>query len=880
MGLKEYHRKRDFSRTPEPSGGAGDRPARARPGHNQPRFVIQKHHARRAHYDFRLEMDGVLKSWAVPKGPSLDPADKRLAVHVEDHPIEYGDFEGVIPAGEYGGGTVMLWDRGTWEPYTDAHAGYAKGDFKFVLHGEKLHGRWVLVRMKRRDGEKAENWLLIKERDEDAVPGSGEAFLEREGLSVATGRDMDEIAKAADRVWSSKTGEVTKKAAPAAKQNKQKKPTAKTVRTGASSVDPSTLAGAKRAKTAPDVEPQLARLADTPPAGDEWLHEIKFDGYRILTYVKAGTVRLLSRNGLDWTRKFPELAAVLAELPVNEAVIDGEVAHIDADGVSRFGHLQDDLSTGKTAALAYMAFDLPYLDGWDLRNAPLEARKALLQALLADDPLGPTVHYTDHFVGQGADFFQAADAHGLEGIISKRRDAPYRGGRGPTWLKIKTQLREDFVVVGFSDPEGTRVGFGSLLLGYRTPKGKLVYAGRVGTGYSDKVLAALHARLKKLEQKAKTVALPPEQPWRDVHWVKPELVVEVGFSEWTRDKLVRAASFIGVRDDKAASEVELDPVGGARTPQRAAAAAAPKSTVLARDGSATVAGVRITHAERVVYPQQGLTKLAVAEYYAAVAEWVLPHVGNRPLSLLRCPEGITGEKFFQKHPWGGVTNEIQRIEIAEQKGGSETHMWVKDVKGLLGLVQMGVLEIHPWGAGVKDVERPDRLTFDLDPDEGLGWQRVVEASFEVRDALQELGLQSFLKTTGGKGLHVVVPIKPALDWDDAKAFCKAVVEQLAGAAPQRYTATLSKKARHGRIFIDYLRNGRGATAVGAYSTRARPGATVSTPVTWKEAERGIRADQFTIETVPQRLRKGPDPWADFLATRQSISAAVRRKLKV
>jgi len=866
MGLREYNRKRDFARTPEPAGTTGARRAR---GTAKPSFVIQKHMARRPHYDFRLELDGVLKSWAVPKGPSLDPTVKRLAVHVEDHPVEYGGFEGVIPAGEYGGGTVMLWDRGWWEPYGDPAAGYKKGDFKFVLHGAKLHGRWVLVRLKRRDGERGDNWLLIKERDQAAEPGSGDAITQRETRSVASGREMDAIEHAADRVWSSKGGgETTTKRAGKSSKPAKPKPRA------ASALDPSTIAGAKKLASPPALEPQLAKPADDPPLGDDWLHEIKFDGYRILARLRDGKVRLDSRNGLDWTARFPEIADALAALPVKSAVLDGEVVHLSDGGVSSFGALQDALSSGRTGGLVYVAFDLPYLDGWDLRGAPLEARKAALRVLVETAADAPLLRFSDHQVGRGREFFAAAGAHGLEGIVSKRRDAPYRAGRGPAWLKLKCLEREDFVVVGFTKPAGERVGFGALLVAYHDPKGKLVYAGRVGTGYADKQLAALRSRLAKLEHKRATVKLPAGLSARGVHWVKPELVIEVGFSAWTTDRILRAASFVGVRDDKAPDEVVLDPAAG-----RSAKPAPAAGPAVGRDGAATVGGVRITHAERVVYPDRGITKLAVAEYYQTVADWILPHVARRPLSLLRYPEGITGERFFQKHPWGGLSDAITRIEIAE-KDGPATYMMIEDVRGLLGLIQMGVLEIHPWGARADDPDKPDRLIFDLDPDEGLAWARVVEGALAVRQVLEHVGLTSFAKTTGGKGLHVVAPVKPTLDWDTAKEFCRAVVGKLAEAAPERFTATMSKAVRRGRIFIDYLRNARGATAVGAYSTRARPGATVSAPLTWDEVERGVRSDRFTIENLPARLDRRADPWADFAGTRQTVSRAALRLLGV
>jgi bifunctional non-homologous end joining protein LigD len=523
-----------------------------------------------------------------------------------------------------------------------------------------------------------------------------------------------------------------------------------------------------------------------------------------------------------------------------------------------------------------MAFDLLYLDGWDLTGAKLADRKAALAALLRNSA-APTIRYSDHQLGRGPEFMAGVAAFGLEGIVSKRADARYRPGRGSTWLKIKCGNQEEFVIVGFTEPEGTRAGFGALLLAYHTPKGKLVYAGRVGTGFSDKVLAALRARLDALERKQPPVTLPPDLPPRGIHWVKPELVAEVSFAQWTGDGILFHASFLGLREDKPAKEVVLVPAATA-----AAASAPPQrpSPAIGRDGAALVGGVRVTHAERVVYPELGITKLAVAQYYEDVAERMLPHIAHRPLSLLRCPDGIAGQRFFQKHLASGGYPGIKQVSVAGKRG-AEDHVMIEDAAGLIALVQMGVLEIHPWGSTAAQVEKPDRLIFDLDPDEGLAWPRVVEGALAVRQALEHLGLRSFAKTTGGKGLHVVVPIKPALDWDAAKEFTRGLVAALAAAAPERYTASVAKASRRGRIFIDYLRNGRGATAVAAYSTRARPGATVSAPLTWAEVESGIRSDRFSLLTLPQRLHTlAADPWADFFGTKQAISAAARRKLGV
>jgi bifunctional non-homologous end joining protein LigD len=860
VGLREYRQKRDFSRTPEPSGA---RESRAR-APKKPSYLIQKHAATRLHYDFRLEMDGVLKSWALPKGPSLDPTAKRLAVHVEDHPIAYGGFEGVIPKDEYGGGTVMLWDRGWWEPVGDPASAYAKGDFKFILHGEKLRGRFVLVRMrKRNERDRGDNWLLIKERDEEARPGSDDDILE-ETKSVTSDREMSEIAADADRVWNSKKRNAKKLAPASAAKPAKPKPLA---------IDASKLPGAKRAKSIARIAPQLASVAAEAPEGEEWLHEIKYDGYRLLAYIENGVVTLRTRNDLDWTKKFPELAKSLAALPVKAALLDGEVVHLTSSGASSFAALQGDLADRKTAALRYIVFDLLHLDGWDLANVKLEARKSTLQAIIA--AAAPAhLRYSDHQIGKGKLVFANAARLGLEGIVAKRRDALYRPGRGSAWLKLKSGEREELVVVGFTDPAGSRQGLGALLVGYHNPKGALVYAGRVGTGYSAKALAALRKTLDGLEQKRATVPLPADLSPRGIHWVKPELVAEVSFAGWTPDGMLREASFQGIRDDKAAADIVLDrPLSPRRAADKAAPSPAPE---IGRDGAALVNRVRITHAERVLYPDDGITKLAIAQYDAEIADWILPHVARRPLSLLRCPEGIQGEHFFQKHMNVRPGDGIVPVEIASKSDRDhEPYLMIEDAKGLLALAQMGVLEIHPWGSTIDAIEKPDRIFFDLDPDEGLGWDRVVAAALEVRALLASLALQSFPKTTGGKGLHVVVPIAPTLDWDAAKEFSRRVAAKLAGQSPALYTATMSKRSRQGRIFIDYLRNGRGSTAVAAYSTRARAHATVSTPLSWAEVERGIRSDHFTIKNLPQRLRSlRTDPWAEFATVKQRVTAAM------
>jgi bifunctional non-homologous end joining protein LigD len=874
MALEEYKRKRDFRKTPEPSGVATPNEKAG----GELSFVIQKHAARRLHYDFRLELDRVLKSWAVPKGPSLDPGEKRLAVHVEDHPLDYGQFEGVIPEGEYGGGTVLLWDRGTWLPLDpDPEAAYRKGSLKFVLNGEKLHGKWALVRMGgKAASERRENWLLIKERDEEAMPQSGDAVVSDNPLSVASGRSLDAIAADRDWVWHSNKGDGENKTSSPPLQRR----------------DPFGIPGARKRRIPDALKPQLAALAAKAPEGSEWLHEIKYDGYRLLARLEGRKVRLTTRGGLDWTAKFSALAGRLGELGLDTALIDGELVHLESDGTTSFAGLQDAISSGKTDTLTFFAFDLLYQDGWDLSGAALEDRKSALAGLLSPDGEG-MLRYSDHQIGQGPDFLGQACSFGLEGIISKRRDEPYHPGRR-SWLKVKCRNREEFVIVGFTDPERSRQGLGALLLGYYDPQGKLHYAGRVGTGFKAAQLLQLRKQLDALARSEPPVTLPKGVSRKGVHWIEPRLVAEIEFATWTADDIVRQASFQGLREDKEVRDVVYDRKSKSAVESGVEPEAKPKKSAArprkaaenerlnaepqrARDGSLIFEGVRLTHPDRILYPGTTLSKLDIARYYAAVADWALPQLSTRVLTLVRSP--AAGKKtFYQKHIDAGPPEAIKRFEL-DDGAGPEIYPYVEDLPGLIGLVQMGVLEIHPWGSRIEKLEMPDRVTFDLDPDEDLPWQRVTEAAVDVRDTLLKIGLASFAKTTGGKGLHVVVPLTPKLDWDEVKAFAKWVADSFVAQRPEDFTANMAKKARHGRIYIDYLRNGRGATAVGAYSPRARPGAPVSTPLSWDEVENGVQPGRFTVETVPKRLAGlAADPWAEMSTIRQSIAVAVRRRI--
>ncbi len=861
--LREYRRKRDFAVTPEPSG-------RAAPRGEGRSFVVQKHAATRLHYDFRLELDGVLKSWAVPKGPSLDPGEKRLAMRTEDHPVEYGSFEGTIPEGEYGGGTVLLWDHGTWEPVGDPHKDLAKGKLEFVLRGKKLRGRWVLVRIRGRESRDADRaWLLIKARDDSARAADFDitAALPK---SVATSRVLDEITRDRDRVWHSD------RFAPGRGRRK----------TDLGAVDAGALPGARRAALPLFIAPQLATLVAAPPAGDEWFHEMKFDGYRVLCRIERGKVQVLSRTGKDWTDRLPGVARAASRLGARAAMIDGEVAVLLPNGVTSFNALQNAMGGTGTDEVLYFVFDLLHLDGSDLTRTPLEQRKEALRILLDAVSGQSTLRYSDHVVGKGDAFLRHACRMALEGVVSKRRDAPYESGRGKSWLKVKCIQEQEFVIGGFTDPEGTRRGIGALLLGVHDASGKLVYVGKVGTGFTSRAAVELRRRLDALERPSSPFARQPPRAAR-AHWVRPELVGEVEFTEWTPDGRLRHPSWKGLREDKPAHAIVRERPTGTEAPPRSrtaldgAAARAKHSFVRARPrrtsgaataGEARVAGVWITHPDRVLYPPQGITKLDLARFYDSIADWILPHLRSRPTSLVRCPEGVAKECFYQKHVGVWAPAALRRVRIQEKKKMGE-YLVVDDREGLVGLVQIGVLEIHTWNAVVERLEQPDRLVFDLDPGDGVSWRAVVAAARELRAYLQHLGLESFPKTTGGKGLHLVVPIARGPSWDDCLVFARSVAEELARESPRSFTADVAKSERRGRIYLDYLRNLRGATAVAAYSTRARPGAPVSTPLSWDELSPRLRADHYTVSNLPRRLASlRSDPWADYARTRQALPA--------
>ncbi|GAB7550841.1 DNA ligase D [Novosphingobium sp. 11B] len=811
--LAEYNRKRDFAKTAEPAG------KRSKTGGNA--FIVQKHAARRLHWDFRLEVDGVLKSWAVTRGPSADPDDKRLAVRTEDHPLSYGEFEGGIPKGEYGGGTVMLWDRGTWAPIAGKSAkDIEDGHLHFTLDGERMKGEWLLVRMKPRPGEKRENWLLRKVKDAHAQ--TGDALVEQGLTSVLTGRTMAEIEadKGGTHSLKGKKGDafaqVMEKAASRNARHKNR--------------------SRKGAGKLPKFRPvQFATLVDTVPTGNLWMHEIKFDGYRALVAAAGGKVVVHTRSGLDWTDKFGPLAAHIAALDLPPCLIDGEIIARGTDGNPDFSSLQAVLKRGKGSQgedqpLEFHAFDLLELDGENLAAMPNIERKERLEALLADAV--PPIFVADHVIGAGETLYDAMCGAGQEGIIAKRIDAPYRGRRTKDWVKVKCTRRQEFVIVGWAKSSAKGRPFSSLLLGQYEDK-TLIYRGKVGTGFDAEGLADMATRLEKLARKTPPLSVDKAEA-RGASWVTPKLVAEVAFAELTGEGRVRHGSFLGLRIDKKARAV---------TPEKAQAP--PRAEI----------AVKISNRERVIFPESGNSKGDLADYYAAVAPLMLPFVTNRPISLVRCPQGRAKKCFFQKHDSGTFGEHVHHVPIREKDGGAEDYLYLNDAEGLLSCVQMGTIEFHGWAARVDDVERPDRMIFDLDPDEGLDFKECIRAAGDIRARLADLGLVAFAMLSGGKGVHVVVPLKRGHDWDTHKDFARRFAEAMSLAEPDRYVATMSKARRKGRIFIDWLRNQRGATAVLPYSVRSREGAPVAVPVSWDELDGMKTAQPFSIGDAAELIRR-------------------------
>lgn len=877
--LTTYRAKRDFKKTAEPSGDAGVKAS------NRRRFVIQKHDATRLHYDLRLELDGVFKSWAVTKGPSLDPHDKRLAVEVEDHPLDYGDFEGTIPKGQYGGGTVMLWDRGYWEPEGNRtpEEALAKGDFKFTLEGDRLHGSFVLVRMRHdRDGGKRTNWLLIKHHDDFSVEENGAAVLEENETSVASGRPMDAIAAGkgkkpkpfmihggdveADAVWDSNHGLAAEERKAATK-------------TAPKSVKQQTKTKRTKSVTPDFIAPQLCESLARPPSAAGWIHEIKFDGYRIQMRIEGGDVTLKTRKGLDWTAKYQAIGKSASALP--DCIIDGEVCALDEKGAPDFAALQAALSEGKTDDLVYFAFDLLFAGGEDLRELPLVERKQRLETLLSESGDDPRLRYVEHFETGGDAVLKSACRLSLEGIISKQADAPYKSGRSNTWAKSKCRAGHEVVIGAYATTNGK---FRSLLVGVFRGK-HFVYVGRVGTGYGAKTVEKLLPRLREMETtKSPFTGIGAPKKSADIVWLKPELVAEIEFAGWTTDGQVRQAAFKGLREDKPAGEVEAEmPASPSKADVPDPEPTKPARTRPRRQGKEEVMGVMISSPDKQLWPDAGdgepVTKVELASYYQAVGSWLIDHIKGRPCSIIRTPDGIDGEQFFQRHAMPGTSNLLELVTVF---GDKKPYLQIDRVEGLAAIAQLGGVELHPWNCEPGQPEVPGRLVFDLDPGADVEFSTVIEAAREIRDRLEELGLVSFCKTTGGKGLHVVTPLSISkgkkLSWDEAKGFAHDVCREMARDNPELYLIKMAKAQREGRIFLDYLRNDRMSTAVAPLSPRARPGATVSMPLNWSQVKAGLDPKRFTIRTVPGLLENST-AWQDYCDGQRPLEQAIKRLSK-
>jgi bifunctional non-homologous end joining protein LigD len=903
--LDDYNRMRDFSATSEPAA----KPSSKKKAQDHAlQFCIQKHDASRLHYDFRLELDGALKSWAVPKGPSLDPKVKRLAVHVEDHPLDYATFEGSIPEGHYGAGDVIVWDRGVWIPQEDPAKAYAKGKLKFELQGEKLGGLWNLVRTHMPG--KQEQWFLIKHQDGAAKPES----------------EYDVVVAEPDSVLSDRTI-LPKKSKAAAKPKPVKKPAAAAPKSKATP-----LTGARKAKLPEQLKPELATLVEKAPGG-EWSYEIKFDGYRIMARIDHGKIQLFTRNGHDWTHKLPKQAEALAALGLESAWLDGEMVVADDQGVPDFQALQNAFDSGRSGAILYYLFDIPYLNGVDLREVPVEERRAALATVLKpnEDPL---LRFSDAFGEEPEALLNSACQMRMEGLIGKRLGSPYVSRRSSDWIKLKCKNRQEFVVVGFTDPKGSRNAFGALLLGlHDRDSGELRYAGKVGTGFNETTLKHIYEQLKPLQTKRPSVVNPPTGfDAKGVHWLKPTLLAEVAFAEMTKEGSVRHAVFHGLRDDKPAEDITEERAKAVKTStsktaaaKAATAKAAPAKAAAAKNGAAKTAAektasestasertaaektapgkkstaekpaakkktaepapsqiglgkgkVRITHPDRVIDASSGTTKVQLAEYYASVAEWILPELKDRPVALVRAPDGIAGELFFQKN---AERLAIPGITTLDKALTGQPVMIINNAEALIGAVQMSTVELHTWNATSDNLDKPDRFVLDLDPDPALPWKSMVEATQLTLSVLDELGLKAFLKTSGGKGIHLVVPLTRKLGWDEVKDFSHAIVSHMAKLLPDRFSAVSGPKNRIGRIFIDYLRNGLGATTICAYAVRTREGLPVSVPIFREEVGELKGGNQWNVHNVYERLAEiGDEPWADLKKTRQTITAEMRRRV--
>lgn len=856
MTLKTYRAKRNFKNTPEPFGKKNATQKRKL-------YIIQKHAASHLHYDFRLELCGVLKSWAIPKGPSLDPKVKRLAVHVEDHPLEYGNFQGTIPKGEYGGGTVMLWDKGYWEgvdPKKNQQA-YQKGDLKFRLVGKKLQGLWKLIQIK----NDPKNWLLIKVDDEFAK--DEQAYnVTSENLSVINQQSMEEIALQSKKIWNSNRGVATK--------NSKKKFLAdvkiKKKRKNEKNSEIEIPNHAQVAKISTLIKPQLATLVTKIPNGGDWIYEMKFDGYRLITIMKNKKVKFFTRAQNDWTEKFPHLAQTIVDSFNANIILDGEIVALNDKNQFDFQILQNSIHEGKDAVLKYCIFDILYYDRYNLQQLPLIERKELLNKLMQNIE-SENIIFSKHIFGNSAEILAHACKLKFEGIVAKEARSVYQQKRSKSWLKLKCMQRQEFVIAGFTKPKGARDYFGSLLLGVYDQQKKLQYCGHVGTGFTQASLKELSIALKKIQVDKMPFQKKPALS-SNVTWVEPKLVAEVEFIEWTKDDVLRHPSFKGIRQDKAAKSIyrEMPKLITNKVSENKNSKKVSSKTNL--DSNQLVkksAHLKISHPEKILYPKQKFTKQDVYDYYETVASLILPYIKNRPLTLVRCPGGIEKNCFYQKHITDNTTA-LREIAIKDSEGKSK-YFYLDNLEGLLQLVQMDTLEIHPWPCKITDVEKPDVMIFDLDPDIGLEWKSIIKAALDIKSELENLNLQSFIKTTGGKGLHIVVPIVPNVSWDDFKTYAHTFVKYLVQKNPNQYIDVMTKAKRQGKIFIDYLRNQRGATAAAPYSTRKRDGAPIATPIAWSELTTKLKPDAFNIKNINIRLKKmKSDPWEDFYKIKQSL----------
>lgn len=851
--ISEYTRKRNFAITSEPSEekARGTRSGRALS------FVIQKHDASHLHYDFRLEMNGTLKSWAIPKGPSLDPKDKRLAVHVEDHPISYAKFEGSIPKGQYGGGDVIVWDEGMWQPHGDADAGYRSGKLKFTLLGEKLGGDWALVKTRLPGSGDKEQWLLIKEKDDTARPITEYDIVKARPESVITGELLP----------------VDRSGAVKSVKPRSTKPTPKVV----TAPEKKLVVASKKLTSIPEhFSPQLATLVSEPPAGD-WVYEIKFDGYRMLARVRNGKVNFFTRNGNDWTSRLPDQVKAIESLKLKDSWLDGEVVVLGEDGLPNFQALQNAFDAGLSQDIIYYLFDAPYLNGEDIRDRPVQERRKLVEKIIPRRTAS-LLRYSATFDADHRSIIESACAMSLEGVIGKRSGSTYVSRRSDDWIKLKCRSRQEFVIIGYTEPKGSRNGFGAILLGVHKEMGspELLYAGRVGTGFNTARLTDIYQKMHALVRATTPVSSRlTGQQLRGVHWIDPKLVCEVEFAEWTSEGILRQASFISLRTDKPAKEI-------IREQPRALDQSNNKSAVKKLPRNTKTGNIDISHPERIIDSVSGSTKLDLALFYESIADVIAPHLKNRPVSLLRAPDGIEGEQFFQKHSENRAIANVTQLDVALDPDHAPL-MALDNVSALLGCVQMNAIEFHTWGATTVNIELPDRFVLDLDPDPALPWRAVVEAARLTLAVLDELKLNAFLKTTGGKGIHVIVPLTPNANWPTVKAFSKAVAEFMAKQIPERFVAKMGPKNRIGKIFIDYLRNTRGASTVSAYSVRARPGLPISVPIAREELNQITRPDQWNIGNLQERLEKLKDnPWGSYSGEKyrktQKISQAMWKKL--